>query len=139
MTISLSSDFIAPFDFPATPWLSLKLIPLAENITFLKAICKENGKNAVYTDKNDGVDRNSVEDIGGIDKYCCVDRGQFYQNKQFYTKDKIIEFITIFLQSKDITANPFNVDKYVDKIGLSSLNNEDIDLMKIAQNFISQI
>lgn len=118
--------------FDRKPWEVInKLIPLTENITFLKAICKENGKNAVYTDKNVGIDRESVEDIGGIDKYCCVDRGLFYKNKQFYTKDKIIEFIAIFLQSKDIIINLFNIEKYVDKIDI----NNKIDLMEIAKNF----
>lgn len=120
--------------FDRKPWNVIsQLIPLTENITLLKAICKDNGKNAVYTDKKVGVDRNNVEDIGGTDKYCCVDRGQFYKNKPFYTKDKVNEFITIYLQSKDINVHCSKVVEYVDGLNID----DKMDLMEIAQNFIS--
>ncbi|AYV76886.1 MAG: thymidine kinase [Barrevirus sp.] len=53
------------------------LIPLAENITFLKAICKESGEEATFTQLNtdtDGLNKETNELIGGSDKYGAVDR-----------------------------------------------------------------
>ena len=54
------------------------LLPLAENITFLTAICKETGNNAVYSKRL--IDDKKEEVIGGEDAYSAVDRETYFKN-----------------------------------------------------------
>jgi len=65
------------------------LVPLAEDITFVKAICKSNGKDAVYSHLMIEHDNSTVEIIGGSDKYTALDRENYVkQNKINFEIDK---------------------------------------------------
>ena len=55
-----------------------KLLPLVENIIFLKAVCKENGNDAVYSKLNMDITNDNIEIIGGSEKYSAVDRKTFF-------------------------------------------------------------
>lgn len=80
-----------------------KLIPLAENITFLKAVCKETGNDAVYSNINIDVENNVTEVIGGAEKYNAVDRQTFFNTnlkKENNTKNKLKEFLNIYIENK---------------------------------------
>jgi thymidine kinase len=92
--------------FNRTPFEVIsKILPLAENITFLKAVCKNNGNDAVYSNINIQVNDNTTEIIGGDEKYDAVDRKTFFKNKQFPSKDQITEFTNIYLSSKNNQPN----------------------------------
>ncbi len=54
-----------------------KLIPLAENISFYTAVCKETGKDATFTKIN--VDNDIIEVIGGSELYSAVDRQTYFK------------------------------------------------------------
>ena len=82
------------FDRKPFPMISL-LIPLAEDITFYKAICKETGNDAVYSKLNfelDSNNKNNNEIIGGSEKYTAVDRKTFFKKKQPNYCDQFIKF-----------------------------------------------
>jgi len=67
--------------FDRRPWTIIsELIPLVENITFLKAVSIGNGKDAVFS-KRLTVD-NRDEIIGGSDIYKAVDRLEYFNNLQ---------------------------------------------------------
>lgn len=53
-----------------------KLIPLAENITFLTAVCQNNGNDASFTKRL--VDNKNIVLIGGTDIYTAVDRKNYF-------------------------------------------------------------
>jgi len=59
-----------------------ELIPKAENITFLTAICRETGGLAVYshlTKKQDGGNNDATKElIGGAESYSAVDRQTYF-------------------------------------------------------------
>lgn len=80
-----------------------KLIPLAENITFLKAVCKETGNDAIYSNINIDVQNNVTEVIGGAEKYNAVDRQTFFNSnlkKENNIKNKFKEFLKIYMENK---------------------------------------
>ena len=56
-----------------------QLIPKVENITFLKAICKNNGNDAVFSKRL--INSNKQELIGGENIYEAVDRETFFINR----------------------------------------------------------
>lgn len=55
-----------------------KLIPLVDDITFLKAVCKQTGNDATFTKRL--VDSPNVILIGGSDIYTAVDRMSYFKN-----------------------------------------------------------
>jgi thymidine kinase len=107
-----------------------KLLPLVEDITFLKAVCRETGNDAVYSNINIEVDKGVTEVIGGDDKYNAVDRKTFFDNKDFYTLDLIKDFLGIYANSLGLN--------YIDKDEELKLLIEDgnIDLNNIAKKLI---
>lgn len=92
-----------------------KLIPIAENIVFLKAVCKETGKDCVYSNLNIIVEGNETEIIGGSEKYNAVDRKTYYKDKDFYTLGLVREFILLYVNKDD------------DNVKIGMLDNEDFD------------
>ena len=79
-----------------------RLIPLSQDIVFLKAVCKETGNDAVYSNINVPVDKGIIEVIGGDDKYNAVDRLTFFNNQEKKVtdmKNKIREYIDIDLNN----------------------------------------
>ena len=96
--------------FNRTPFPVISnIIPLAENITFLKAVCKETGKDAVYSHINIDVHDSSTEIIGGDEKYDAVDRKTFFKNKQSVSKEQLEKFLSLYLNSKNISFKVFQV------------------------------
>jgi len=81
-----------------------KLIPLAENISFYKAVCIETKKDATFTKINTEVDKGVVEVIGGSEKYSATDRETYFNNKEFDSVELKFEFLQIFAASKGITS-----------------------------------
>lgn len=57
-----------------------KLIPMAENISFLKAVCINTGNDATFSKINIQVDANVTEVIGSDDKYKAVDRKTYFSS-----------------------------------------------------------
>ncbi len=113
-----------------------KLLPIAENITFLKAVCKETGDDAVYSNINIIVDKNTTEVIGGSEKYNAVDRKTYYKDKEFYTFDLIKEYIEIYADSRKIKLNYGNLDDML-KVFVESHNN--LELYDIGEQFFLTI
>lgn len=58
-----------------------RLLPLVENIVFLKAVCKENGNDAIYSKLDIAINSDEIEIIGGSEKYSAVDRKQYFLQK----------------------------------------------------------
>jgi len=107
-----------------------KLIPLAENITFLKAVCKDTGDDATYTNiisipsDNINIDISNNELIGGIEKYNAVDRKTYFNNNQKnknYILNIIREFLDIYTKNKIVEIN--YSDKKLNRI-LDNIYNE---------------
>jgi thymidine kinase len=69
------------FDRSPFPIIS-KLLPLVDNITFLKAVCRSTGNDAVFTkynNHNNKVSSNKII-IGGTDLYKAVDRYTYFNS-----------------------------------------------------------
>jgi thymidine kinase len=60
-----------------------QLVPISEDITFLTAICRETGNNAVYSNlvKGNKNEDATEELIGGAEAYSAVDRYTYFCNK----------------------------------------------------------
>jgi len=56
-----------------------KLIPKVEKIKFLRAVCKENGREAAFTKLDMDNVGDKIEIIGGAEKYRAVDRIEYYK------------------------------------------------------------
>lgn len=85
--------------FHKTPFpIISKLVPQASNITFLTAICKENGKDAIYSFKHTSEHGTDADvDIGGAEKYTALDRAtynKYTSSQDLY--DKFVEFCKLF-------------------------------------------
>ena len=85
------------------------LIPLVEDITFLTAICKENGNDAVYSKRL--IDDKKEELIGGSDVYSAVDRETYF--KDISTKDNFQKFIKIYNESHNIKISKILENKFI--------------------------
>ena len=55
-----------------------KLIPKAENITYLTAICKQTGKEACFTKRKRKIKNKDLLLIGGEETYCAVTRKNYF-------------------------------------------------------------
>lgn len=120
--------------FNRTPFPVISnIIPLAENITFLKAVCKENSNDAVYSHINIDVHDNSTEIIGGDEKYDAVDRHCFYKNKTFPSKEQLENFLDIYLTSKNITFKDGQTFNHVIDNFLKDKQNKDTHQLSIVQ------
>ena len=59
------------------PWdIISKLIPMAEDILFLKAVCEKTGNDAIYSKRIVANDQEVL--IGGAEAYCAVDRQTYF-------------------------------------------------------------
>jgi thymidine kinase len=82
-----------------------QLIPLADNITFLKAICKETGNEAVFSQLNTdstGLNKETNELIGGSDKYSASDRETFIRKNG--EPNYLNQFLTFYADLKGLNS-----------------------------------
>jgi thymidine kinase len=77
-----------------------KLIPLANSIIFKTAVCRQNGVDAIYSQRIGN--STNVEDIGGEDKYTAVDRDTYFKD------DKILSNFTkqLDLELENLNKKP---------------------------------
>lgn len=113
-----------------------KLIPLAENVSFLKAVCKETGEDAIFSNINVTVDNNVTEVIGGSELYNAVDRKTYYKNKDFYNFDLIKEYMLIYANSINIKLNEVTLD---DELKAFIKSNDKNDLYDMGKKFVLHI
>lgn len=88
-----------------------KLIPLIENLTYVKAICKHNGNDAHYSHLS--IDKTNINNseiiIGGNDKYDAYDRYNFIKaNNIIFDKKKYLTRLLEIYKINDI--DPIDVD-----------------------------
>ena len=90
------------------PIISL-LIPLAENITYLTAICKETGNDAAYSQLHDnvkGITKETIELIGGIGMYSASDRQTYFKShSDNYLLEDFLKFYADLRGHKDLEIN----------------------------------
>lgn len=110
-----------------------KIIPLTENISFYKAVCKETGDDAMYSKINMPVDKNITEVIGGSDKYNAVDRVTYFQDKNFYNFDLYKEYLQIYATSIGCVCDD---DMINNKLIEFIKNNPDLDFHESIKNFL---
>lgn len=113
-----------------------KLVPLAENISFLKAVCKETGEDATISNINVVINDNTTEIIGGSELYNAVDRKTYYKNKDFYNFNLIKEYMTIYAHSINVKLNESNMD---DELKLFINCNGNMDLYEMGKKFVLHI
>ena len=113
-----------------------KLIPLCENINFLKAVCKETGSDATISNINVDVDDNITEVIGGSEIYNAVDRKTYYKNKYFYTFDLIKDYVMIYAKSLNINIESYNMNNFDDKLK-NFINMNNMDLYDMGEQFLN--
>ncbi|QKF94268.1 thymidine kinase [Fadolivirus algeromassiliense] len=121
-----------------------KLLPLAENITFLKAVCKETGHDATYSNINIDVEGNTTEVIGGSDKYNAVDRLTFFNSqtkKENDYKIKLKEFVKVYMEMKN---NKFALNEYAlmqldNYINQNIQNTEELTFYKFADMCVNYL
>lgn len=66
--------------FDRKPWpIISELVPKVEDIIYLQAICKTNGKNASFTKLKKKETNIKKINIGGSEKYEAVDRSEFFK------------------------------------------------------------
>lgn len=87
-----------------------KLIPLASDITFLTAICKETGKHGMYSQRTSNETEEEV--IGGCDKYKSADRLTFFKDSN-ETENEINRIKELF---HTINGKIVSTDEIVDII-----------------------
>ena len=107
-----------------------RLIPLAENITFLTAICKETGNDAIYSQLNTdttGINEKTSELIGGSDKYSASDRQTYFKNNKSDHLQKFLKFYS--------KMNGFN---NIDLMNFITNEMNDMDFKTIADNALKQ-
>lgn len=112
-----------------------KLIPLAEDITFIKAICKETGKDAVYSNIKIQTDGKSIEIIGGDELYNPVDRITYFKDKRFFTKDILECILQNCAKLYDKKLSDVDVIQFVTKI--HALEKEPTNIILECKSFIA--
>lgn len=131
--------------FNRTPFpIISKLVPLAENLTFLKAVCRETGNDAVFTHIHINpseyihvnASENELELIGGAEKYSAVDRQTYYKNKSFYTFDLIKEFMEIYADRHNIHIDPIIGDEQL-KIFMEE--NKKLEMCDLVKKFVMEL
>lgn len=119
--------------FNRTQWPVIShLIPLAENITFVTAVCKETGNDAVYSNINIGDTGGQTEIIGGAELYNAVDRQTYFANKKFYTQELLKEFVDIYITSNNLSVP----DKIIQEF-LTNFDPKSMDLVKTFKEYAS--
>lgn len=97
------------FERKPFPIISL-LIPLAEKITFLTAVCKENGKKAYYSklinssEVDDAKLNNNYEIIGGENIYVAANRCSFFNTEEKITEHKklLLDKFNVILKNQNL-------------------------------------
>ena len=105
-----------------------KLVPMANDILFLKAVSKETGDDAVYSKRTS----DEVDDvvIGGSEKYIAADRTTYFIDKSVskYHIDKFIKYVLIKYPNTE--NNIFNkAETYINTLDITvntHLNYEEI-------------
>jgi thymidine kinase len=120
--------------FNRTQWPVIsRLIPLTENITFVTAVCKETGNDAVYSNINMVPTNGETEIIGGSELYNAVDRLTYFGNgiKKFYTPELIREFADIY-----VTANNIKVPETIINEFIKNFNPKEMDFLKCFREYV---
>ena len=123
--------------FNRTPWPVIsRLIPLAENITFVTAVCKETGNDAVYSNINVDTTNGQVEIIGGNELYNAVDRMTYFSNsdKNFYTPELIKEFADIYLTANNLKVSNQIIDEFV-----TNFDPKEMDFLKCFKEYVGVV
>lgn len=92
--IIIASGLSGTFNRTPFPVVS-KLIPLAESVVVLNAICVPTGKEAAYTKLTIENTTGGTEIIGGSEMYIPVDRKTFFVDKEKYLDTLINNFIEL--------------------------------------------
>ncbi len=90
------------------------LIPLAEDITYLTAVCKETGSDAHYSKRL--TDETAEEVIGGSEKYTAASRETFFEG---HNKDGVVKnfakFVNLYVTDNDIKLTKDQFDGFVNR------------------------
>ena len=122
-----------------------KLIPLVDDITFLTSICKETGKEAIYSKLNISYDGDETELIGGDDKYTAVDRKTYFNNSLLiiqHEKNKLKEFIELYLNIHKISLSNIKINHSIEEFlekNIIFLKKKNKTYEEIASLFINNI
>lgn len=115
--------------FDRKPFLVInKLIPLVDNITFLKAVCKETGNDATFSKLSINGNEIFIKDhelIGGEEMYHSVDRITYFKSTSDMKNDiknKIKEFCEIYCSIINIEIND-KINKYIEQLSEDANNN----------------
>lgn len=79
-----------------------KLLPLVDNLTYLKAICRNNGEDATFSKRV--VEETGDFVIGGADKYTAVDRTHFFNSNP----NRYLHYLDEFSQFADVICKEEN-------------------------------
>jgi len=91
-----------------------KILPQVDNITYLKAVCKKNGSDAIYSYRLSDEKGDIV--IGGSDKYDAVDRTIYMET--FMLNDIVLKFkkfVEIYHNNLGSTFTPEDEEKYLNE------------------------
>jgi len=95
------------FDRKQFPIIS-KLLPLVDNLTFLKAVCRETGNSATFTKRL--TDSKEQEVIGGLDIYKAVDRKTYFDSDD-NDIGNYINFVNIYATINNFELNSNTIEK----------------------------
>jgi len=120
------------FDRKPFPIIS-RLLPLAENISWFKAVCRETGDDAVYSNINVQVEKGITEVIGGTEMYNAVDRRTYFSKKPFLTDDLQNEFFRIYICDQYPEWNEDMINCHFDSI-VREFNDQEYDTYDLVEN-----
>jgi thymidine kinase len=107
------------------------LLPLVENITYSKSVCRETGNDAIYSKLNNIPKNGNLEVIGGLEKYKAADRKTYFMNNP--DCGKLIEFIRIYLEENKLREHPkLPINQFVKKFN-------GPDYVRIVKEYILQM
>lgn len=121
--------------FNRTPFdIISNLIPLADDICHLKAVCRENGNDAAYSTLNITAPNDSIELIGGLDIYSATDRTTYFKDKDYdkHYCELLTEFIKLYVSDMHICKDIINT------VVVDGLNNDlkSKQFMEIIKHFM---
>lgn len=115
-----------------------KLIPMADNITFMTAISRETGNDAIYSKRIS----DEIDDvvIGGFNKYIAADRETYFKNisPMEYHMNKIEEILDILYEDEEISISTEEIEDTL--MSIDDLNiNTKIDYVGIINSSIKKL
>lgn len=102
-----------------------KLLPLAYDIEFNRAVCKQTGNDAIFSHRIVASEEDEL--IGGEDMYQASDRPTFFQHgDKIYQRKDFEEFANIYIKEHDVKLNTDDISqliKYFENIYEKSSDN----------------